>query len=166
MKRCPSCGKTYNEPLNYCLDDGDLLFDDGPQQRPFDDTPPTVMMSDARTTNPTNWSAPPAQYQSPQMWQPQPMYAASPNQTLGVVSLCLGIGSLTVGWCCSLGLLLGPAALITGWIGLSQTHKDPQRYGGRGLAIAGMITGGVFLALYLLFILFYGAAIFLGGLGN
>lgn len=164
MKRCPRCGKTYNEPLNFCLDDGELLLDESPQ-RPFDDAPPTVMMGDARTTNPTNWSAPPVQYQAPQMWQ-QPMYAASPNQTLGVVSMCLGIGSLTIGWCCSLGLLLGPAALITGFIGLSQSKKDPQRYGGRGLSIAGIITGGIFLALYLVFIIIYGAAIFLGGLGN
>ncbi len=161
MKRCPRCNKTYNEPLNFCLDDGELLIDEG-AQRPFDDTPPTVMMSDARTTNPTNWSAPPVQYQAPQMWQ-QPMYAASPNQTLGVVSMCLGIGSLTIGWCCFLGLILGPAAIITGGIGLSQAGKDPERYGGRGLAIAGLITGGVSVVGYIIyFILLVG----MSSLGN
>ena len=161
MKRCPRCNKTYNEPLNFCLDDGELLIDEA-AQRPFDDAPPTVMMGDARTTNPTNWSAPPVQYQAPQMWQ-QPMYAASPNQTLGVVSMCLGRGSLTIGWCCFLGLILGPAAIITGGIGLSQAGKDPERYGGRGLAIAGLITGGVSVVGYIIyFILLVG----MSSLGN
>jgi len=147
MKRCPKCGKTYNEPLNFCLDDGELLLDEGPQ-RPFDDTPPTVMMGDARTTNPTNWSAPPVQYQAPQMWQ-QPMYPASPNQTLAVVSMCLGIGSLV---CCYVGFLFGFAALITGGIGLSQANKDPQKYGGRGMSIAGMIMGSVTVVIYILLV--------------
>ncbi|MBX7060738.1 MAG: DUF4190 domain-containing protein [Pyrinomonadaceae bacterium] len=161
MKRCPRCGKTYNEPLNFCLDDGELLLDEGPQ-RPLDDAPPTVMMSDARTTNPTNWSAPPVQYQAPQMWQ-QPMYGASPNQTLAVVSMCLGIGSLTIGWCCYLGLLLGPAALITGGIGLSQASKDSERYGGRGMAIAGIITGAVAIVGYIIFFIVIAA---MSSLGN
>ena len=89
---------------------------------------------------------------------------ASPNQTLAIVSLGLGIGSLTIGWCCSLGLALGPAALITGFIGLSQIKKDPQKYGGRGLAIGGIVTGSVFLAAYILFIILYGAAMLLGNL--
>jgi hypothetical protein len=56
--------------------------------------------------------------------------------------------------------LLSPAALITGFIAISQTKKNPQRYGGRGFAIGGISTGGVFLALYVAFILIYGLLAF------
>jgi hypothetical protein len=38
----------------------------------------------------------------------------------------------SLGWCCSSGLLLGPAAMITGFIALSQSKKEPEHYGGRG----------------------------------
>jgi len=58
-------------------------------------------------------------------------------------------------------LLLGPAALITGFIALAQNKKDPNSYGGKGLAIAGIATGGVFLLLYVIVILIYGLALLL-----
>lgn len=176
MKRCPKCGQTYtDENLNFCLQDGELLMQtaDTSGARPFDDPPPTVMMNDARVTNPSSWpqSGSPAAWQSQQPVYQQPQvlsnYAmASPNQTLAIVSLGLGIGSLTIGWCCSLGLGLSPAALITGFIALSQIKKDPQKYGGRGLAIGGIVTGSIFLAAYILFILLYGAAMLFGGLAR
>ena len=83
----------------------------------------------------------------------------SPNQTLAFVSLGLGIGSMTIGWCCSLGLLLSPAAIITGIIALMQVKNNPQTNGGRGFAIAGIVIGCVFLAAYLLFIIIYGIAL-------
>jgi hypothetical protein len=47
--------------------------------------------------------------------------------------------------------------LITGFIALSQIKKDPAAYGGRGLAIGGLATSGVFLFLYVIFIIIYGA---------
>ena len=178
MKTCPKCNQTYtDENLNFCLNDGELLMvqSAGPSAgRPFDDPPPTVMMNDARVTNPTNWqqpSAPPAAWQGQQPVYQQPQgfanYAmATPNQTLAIVSLGLGIASLIIGWCCSLGLALSPAALITGFIALSQMKKDPQKYGGRGFAIGGIVTGSIFLAGYLLFIVLYGAAILFGGLAR
>lgn len=81
------------------------------------------------------------------------------NQTLAVISLIMGVSSVLVGWCCSLGLLLSPAAIITGIIALMQIKKDPQRNGGRGMAIGGIVAGSVFLAGYILFIIIYGLAI-------
>jgi len=179
MKQCPRCKQTYSDDqLNFCLEDGELLTafaQEPPPERYKDAPPPTLLMNDPRVTNPTNWPpSPPSQ--PPAQWQPQNAarqqqaqgfaYYASPNQTLGVVSLILGIASLTVGWCCSFGLLLSPAALITGFIALSQNKKDPGRYGGRGLAIGGIVTGVVFLAVYVLFILIYGIALIGGGLAN
>ncbi len=88
----------------------------------------------------------------------------SPNQTLAGVSLGLGVTSLVIGWCCSSGLMLGPAALVTGFIALSQIKKDPTKYGGRGFAIGGIVTGTVFLCIYILIMIIYGLAVIGGGL--
>lgn len=188
MKQCPRCNQTYSDDqLNFCLEDGELLTEyahEPPPARYVDDLPPkpyvddapTVMLNDARRTNPTNWpvaavAQPIAQWQGQPSPGPQGQFAPymmnpSPNQTLAVVSLGLGIGSMTVGWCCSLGLLLSPAALITGFLALSYIRKDEKAYGGRGFAIAGIATGSVFLVFYLLFIIIYGAAIIGGGLAR
>lgn len=177
MKQCPRCKQTYSDDqLNFCLEDGEMLssFVQEQPNRYVDDSPPTVMLDEARRTNPTNWpqpppSSPPAQWQQPAAAPAQFAQFGilpSPNQTLAIVSLGLGIGSLTIGWCCSLGLLLSPAALITGFIALSQIKKDPSKYTGKGLAIGGMVTGGVFLALYILVMLIWGLAAIGGSLGR
>ena len=88
-----------------------------------DDPPATVIMKEARVTNPVSGRKPSAPttavYQGQQMMGQYPM-SMSPNQTLAIVSLCLGIGSITIGWCCYIGVLLSPAALITGFMALSQ----------------------------------------------
>ena len=174
-KRCSSCGQTYtDDAINFCLNDGELLSylaDDAPQtilsnDRPTmfaEDSEPTVFLNKPRVTNQTNWpgSEPIALWQGGQQNFPQQQFGnyplnVTPNQTLAIVSLCLGLGSMTIGWCCSMGLLLSPAALITGFIALSMIKKDPQANQGRGLAIGGMVTGGIFLGLYLMIIVLYG----------
>jgi hypothetical protein len=58
-----------------------------------------------------------------------------------------------LGFCCSLGFVFGPAAIITGIIALVQNKKDPERYGGRGLAIGGIATGVAFMVFWLIYIL-------------
>lgn len=177
MKRCPRCGQNYTDSaINFCLNDGELLSylaDDAPKtiirdSAPgfADDPPPTEFMNPPRVTRETNWPqhSPPVLYQDPQQGIQPPTFGhypttISPNQTLAIVSLALGIGSMTIGWCCSLGLLLSPAAMITGFIALSQIKNNPQTNGGRGFAIGGIVIGGIFLAAYLLFIIIYGLAI-------
>lgn len=178
MKQCPRCRQTYtDDQLNFCLEDGELLTaisHEPPPMRYADDAPSTIVLDDVRVTNPANWPvspspAPIAQWSAANAPLPQfGQYAIplTPNQTLGIVSLGLGIGSLTVGWCCSVGLLLSPAALITGFVALSQIKKDPAKYGGRGFAIGGVITGIVFLAAYLLIMLIYGIAMIGNGLSG
>jgi len=178
MKQCPRCHQTYSDDqLNFCLEDGEMLssfVQERPVTRYGDDSPPTVMLKEPRPTNPSNWpspatAAPPAQWQGQAMNAPQGQFApfmmvASPSQTLAVVSLGLGIGSMTIGWCCSLGLLLAPAALITGFLALSYIKKEPDKYGGRGLAIGGITTGTVFISLYVLVMLIWGFSFFLNGM--
>ncbi len=177
MKQCPRCKQTYSDDqLNFCLTDGEMLsgfVQEPPPNRYADDSPPTVVLEEARRTNPSNWpasppSSPPAQWQQP-LNAPQAPFISypmtvSPDQTLAIISLVLGIASLTIGWCCYSGLLLAPAALITGFIAMSQVKKDPARYAGRGLAIGGMATGAFFLLAIIFIIVIYGAAIFLGSL--
>lgn len=95
---------------------------------------------------------------------------APPRSTSGVAvgSLVTGIGSILVSvavWCfgllganqgwgglvagafCVLAVLLGIAGLVEGGIGLRQVRRAAGRLTGRGLALAGMICGGVGVAL-------------------
>ncbi len=165
MKQCPRCNQTYSDDqLNFCLEDGELLTAYTREPTPAryaDDPPPTVMLNDARITNPTNWpasSAPPAKWQAPKpQLQNQPFgspgFASSPDQTLPTIAMVLGILSLPM-FCCWGGLWLGLPAAIIGFLGMSNTDKDPARYGGRGMAIAGMVLGVVSMLLTVLLAFF------------
>jgi hypothetical protein len=120
------------------------------------------------------WTPPPvpdASWQNQEIgqntpFQPPPAGTAL-NQTLPIVSLVLGIISL----CCYISPVTGIAALITGYKGMKNAERDPQHYGGRGLALAGMITGGIFLVLgllywlYIIFVIGFAAIGSMGGLG-
>lgn len=69
------------------------------------------------------------------------------NDGLSLTSLILGILSV-IG--CS--IFSGIPAVITGHIALGRTKKDPAQYGGRGLALAGLIMGYVSIALLVLLV--------------
>lgn len=122
--------------------------------------------------SPAAWTPPPPPEPS---WQNQEIGQNTPfqppaagggvNQTLPIISLVLGIVSL----CCYVSPVTGIAALITGYLGLKNIKTDPNNYGGRGLAIAGMITGGVFLLIglaYWIYIIFVVGFVALGSLGR
>ena len=159
MKVCPKCNQKYSdENLNFCLNDGEYLSnDDG------DDAPPTMVMDAPRITNQTNWN----QYQpprseplSPRQNQPNiqnqpfgvPAFNQSLDQTLPTVSLVLGIlGFLLI--CCYGGFPLGLAAIITGYLGMKNADNNPTQYGGRGLAIGGLVLGIVSLLSSFVFII-------------
>lgn len=171
MKRCPQCGQTYGDPdLNFCLNDGELLtqmqgstYPDAPSRPYVDDAPPTISMRDPRVTNPTGWAgqSSPVPYQDPSpVYQPPQFgmqnFGSASDQTLPTVSLVLGILSL-VFVCCYGGLWLGLPAAIVGFLGMRNSERDPTRYGGRGLAIAGMILGMITFVISML-VLFLGLA--------
>lgn len=102
-----------------------------------------------------DWTPPPAPEAN---WQNQnigqntpfqpPVAQGSVNQTLPIISLVLGIISL----CCYVSPLTGLAALITGYLGMKNANNDPANYGGKGLAIAGMVMGGLF---FLIGVIYY-----------
>ena len=86
---------------------------------------------------------------------PPPVAGEGQNKTLPIVSLILGILSL----CCYVSPLTGIGALITGFLGLKNINANPAQYGGKPLAITGMVLGGLFFLiglLYWVFILFFG----------
>jgi hypothetical protein len=168
MKKCTICNQTYtDESLNFCLSDGGTLV------KMSDDAPPTVFMNQPRATDQTNWandpSFSPPNYEPMSPWQDPsvnqtPSYmAANPYQsldsTLPTVSLVLGILGIVLFFCCYAGVPFGIGALIVGFIGFNNTNKNPAKYGGRGLAIAGMIMGALSFLGFLLIIL-------IAGIGN
>lgn len=84
--------------------------------------------------------------------QPPPA-AGGLNQTLPIVSLVFGILSV----CCYIGPITGIVALVTGFMGMKNANNNPSQYGGKGLAIAGMITGGIFFLIsiaYWIYVIF------------
>lgn len=110
------------------------------------------------------WAPPPAPVAG---WQDQGLGAETPfqppvaggqNNTLAIVSLVCGILSI-----CLCGLLTGIPALITGYMAKNNADSNPAMYGGRGMALAGMITGGVGTLLGLLGIIYWVFMIASGG---
>ena len=151
MKHCPRCRQVYNDDqLNFCLNDGELLsvYSAADHRSPVtEDSPPTLMMDHSRVTNPIGWQAgqPIEPFGSANRSINAPVYSSSHNQqkrdqTLPTVSLVLGIAACLL-VCCSGGIWLGLPAAVVGFLGLRNTDSDPARYGGRGLAIAGMVLG-------------------------
>lgn len=129
---------------------------------PFDPPPPAPV---------AEWTPPPApdaSWQNQEIgsntpFQPPPAGTGSVNQTLPIISLILGIVSL----CCYISPVTGIAALITGYLGLKNIKNDPANFGGKGLAIAGMITGGLFAViatLYWIFVILVYAGLIAGSM--
>ena len=75
-----------------------------------------------------------------------------------------GIFSLTIGWCCYLGVISAPAAIGMGVYQLIQIKNKPDEFAGKPLAIAGVATGSAYFLLLAIIIVIYGAAIFMSGM--
>ncbi|NLU76976.1 hypothetical protein HCA58_00920 [Micromonospora sp. HNM0581] len=73
--------------------------------------------------------------------------AQGQQNTLGLIAMILGIASIPLS-CCHLGIPLGVAALVTGWLG--RQKADQGLAGNSGQAITGLVCGAVGLLLGLL----------------
>ncbi len=190
MKRCPKCNQVFDQEwLSFCTNDGTSLVDtsalppEPPPTMMSPPLPPSVSPSEQPTINLQTGSSqpPPAPYSPPapmqQSWQPpsQPMqtgwqpppppaYSPQKKQGLAIASLILGICSITVGWCCSLGVLTAPVGIVLGIISLVQIKNNPNENGGKPLSITGIATGAAYLLFWVLIVLIYGVAIFTGNL--
>ncbi len=190
MKRCPKCNQVFDQEwLSFCTNDGTSLVDtsalppEPPPTMMSPPLPPSVSPSEQPTINLQTGSSqpPPAPYSPPapmqQSWQPpsQPMqtgwqpppppaYSPQKKQGLAIASLILGICSITVGWCCSLGVLTAPVGIVLGIVSLVQIKNNPSENGGKPLSITGIATGAAYLLFWALIVLIYGVAIFTGNL--
>ncbi|MGH9956985.1 MAG: DUF4190 domain-containing protein [Pyrinomonadaceae bacterium] len=178
MKRCPTCNRIYtDQALGFCIDDGTpLVRHDTASSDPTAIFPPapTLQMPPTRATEymaETMPSAPPQPYgwanDTPESWSPPPpptFSGSQPQQGLALASLILGLVSITVGWCCSFGLLTSPIAIVLGIISLFRIKNNPEQYSGKPLAIIGIATGGLYIVFWILLLLIYGISFLAGGL--
>ncbi len=99
-------------------------------------------------------------------WQPPPPPQYALKQGLAIASMICGIFSVTIGWCCYLGVISSPIAIGLGIYQLVQIKNNPDQNGGKPFAIVGIATGAVYFVLIAVIILIYGAAIFMGALNK
>ena len=171
MKYCPQCQKQYTENwITFCSEDGTILIDTGyspspnpppagGQRPPY--APPLSEQPTWHAQDP-NWRSPDPNapgswvpHQPPQpvrpAWQPPPPPSAYPRQSpqssgFAIASMILGILSLGGMFC--LGPLPGIAALVLGLVALSQIKSAPDKNGGKPLAIVGIATGALSMAIF------------------
>jgi len=79
---------------------------------------------------------------------PAPGPGAAPNNTLGLVALILGIAAIPLVCCFWLGVPVGIAAAVLGFIGKGKAERGEAT--NRGQALAGMICGIAAVALGIL----------------
>ena len=127
-------------------------FNQNPFDQPYQDP-----FSGGGQMQQTEWTPPPAPEAS---WQNQDIGQNTPfqppmaggqgqNQTLAIVSLILGVVGIVL---CQ---LTAPVALITGFMARSKAAKNPNEYGGAGLALAGIITGAIGTLLLFLVVIYF-----------
>ena len=106
-------------------------------------------MSDVPPTgDQQGWAAPPPSQapasQAPPGWTPPASYAGGRRSNgMGVAALVLGIVALFLSWIPVLGLGLAVLAVIFGILGLSKARRGLAD--NRGMAIAGLVLGGIAL---------------------
>ena len=173
MKRCPTCNRTFDEQwLAFCTEDGSTLVEIQGAP-PTGEPPPTVRIPPAVDTDPARQKPfdLPGSYNPPPpvtpAWQPPPpppmrVSTTAPKQGLAVATLILGIFSITIGWCCSLGLLTAPTAIVLGIVSLVQIKNDPAGNTGKPLSVTGIALSSAYLVFWILLVVLYGFAIFMG----
>jgi hypothetical protein len=178
MKRCPKCNQVFtDEWLTFCTQDGTSLVavetssSEPPPTLVRPEMPPSVSPLEQPTLDmPGSPRPPPAVYSPPQItpsgWTtpPPPPYPVSQEKNLALVSMILGIVSIPLNFCCYIGVIIAPVAIGLGIYSLSQIKKDPQRHGGKGMAIAGIIGGALSFVSLLIIILIYGLGFLMSGM--
>ena len=126
--------------------------------KPFEQNEPAQAWTPPAPLEPSFQSGEPMQNPST-----SPQGVAGPNQTLAIVSLVSGILGLTV--CCG-ALLPSLLGIILGFMAKGKATNDPANYGGRGLALGGIITGAIGLigtiVVWVFAIFFNGLALLMG----
>ena len=104
---------------------------------------------------PPGFNPPPYGYGAPPP-PPNPMNPMGPmgvpptprNHGLAIASMICGILAIVPGCCCGfVGIPLSITALIMGIVSISQINASGGQLGGKGMAIAGTVCGGVAVGL-------------------
>lgn len=158
----PPAGSPFDAPKPPPVKEAEPMFGGKPESfgnAPFQ--PPSPFGNADQSFNSpmqqAEWSPPPAPVSE---WQNQDLGANTPfqpppaavgqDQTLAIVSLVCGVLGIL---CC--GLVTGIPAIITGYMAKNNVDSNPNQYGGRGLAIAGMVMGGISILFSILGIIYY-----------
>lgn len=122
-------------------------FEQSPFKEPDPVLTPAIRSPFEQSSTPAEWTPPPAPDAS---WQNQEIGSNTPFQPppvgTGTQSKGLAIGSLVLGilsCLCCVSIITGPIAIVLGFIAKKKAAEDQTNYGGDGLALGGMITGGV-----------------------
>ena len=170
MKYCPQCKRQFTEAwLSFCSDDGTPLIEAlmpsrDPNWDPNIREPKVETPSEQETQwlpreppVPGGWIAPDERPpMSPGAWTPPPPPYQPPvkqSHGLALASMITAIAGFVLGGC--LGPLPGIVALIMGFVALSQIKKEPDKFGGKPFATAGIIIGSISVAFYLILFLFF-----------
>lgn len=93
-------------------------------------------MAEVTTSTPETPAPAPENTQPPAQPPVQPPIPAGPANGLAIAALVVGIVAVISGWIPFWGLLVGATAIVLGILGLKKAT-------GKGMAIAGIITGGL-----------------------
>lgn len=129
-------------------------FDDPASDAPMFDEPATIIQPQMSTPFDPPPPAPVAEWTPPRApdasWQNQEVGSGTPFQSVPMEGIGqskgMAIGSLVCGilsCLCCFSVITGPVAFVLGFIAKKKADEDPTQYGGRGLALGGMIAGGV-----------------------
>lgn len=91
---------------------------------------------------------------------------AQRNNGLALASMICGIAGLVLMWVCGIGFAPAVAALIMGFVARGQINQSGGMEGGSGMALTGIITGGIAVLLSLLFLVIWLVSGVLGTLFN
>ncbi len=112
---------------------------------PLRPPPPLPAEEGSERTHPSTPQTPPSAVETA---QPPASLAPAKTEPLALLSLALGIFSLTTGCCCGLfGAGLSTASIVAGILAIRRIDKAPRRLAGRGIATAGVVAGAVGLGL-------------------
>lgn len=97
----------------------------------------------------------------------EPAEATGPSMDpLAIVSLVVGVLGIPVTCCCCqlFGFVAGILALGLGGFSMKRINDEPEKYSGKGLAIAGMVLGGLLLLLAVAWIIYIIVTVGVSGL--
>jgi len=81
-----------------------------------------------------------------------------PNANLATACLVFGIFGFLLS-CVWIGALAGIPAVICGHMAISQIRRDPQRVGGNGMAVGGLVLGYLAIVIQVIVVCFFVFAI-------